>query len=100
MSPLLLRGDAHNAEAGELPIRNGGLSEFGRKIVLEMNRLGMIVDLSHVSAQTMIDAMEVSMAPVILSHSGVRGIRNISRNVPDQVLELMVSITWPSPWSH
>ncbi len=65
---------------------NGGLSDFGRDVVREMNRLGMIVDLSHVSADTMRDAIETSAAPVIFSHSSARGLVNESRNVPDDVL--------------
>ena len=67
----------------------GGLSKFGEEVVREMNWLGMLVDLSHVSADTMDDAIRVSEAPIVFSHSSARALCNVPRNVPDNILRLL-----------
>jgi membrane dipeptidase len=68
--------------------KNNGLSDFGEDVVREMNRLGMLVDLSHVSPDVMRQAIKLSEAPVIFSHSSARAINEHPRNVPDDVLQL------------
>lgn len=74
--------DAHRGE-----VKNNGLSDFGKDVVREMNRLGILVDISHVTVKVMNDALDVSTAPIIASHSSARGVADHTRNVPDDVLK-------------
>jgi membrane dipeptidase len=76
------------ADSGTDEPKAGGLSPFGEDVVREMNRLGMMVDISHVSPEAMKDALRVTEAPVIFSHSSARGVADHPRNVPDDVLKL------------
>src|SRR2546428_8174787 len=74
------------ADAGRGEKKHNGLSDFGKEVVREMNRLGMLVDVSHVSDKTMSDALDVSKAPIIASHSSARALSNVPRNIPDDLL--------------
>src|ERR1044071_5115437 len=67
--------------------RHNGLSDFGKEVVREMNRLGMFIDISHVSDKTMSDVLDISSAPVIASHSSARALGNRPRNIPDDLLK-------------
>jgi membrane dipeptidase len=75
------------ADAGRGEKKHHGLSDFGKEVVREMNRLGMMIDVSHVSDETMSDALDVSKAPIIASHSSARAISNVPRNIPDDLLK-------------
>lgn len=66
--------------------KHNGLSDFGKEVVREMNRLGMLIDVSHVSDKTMSDVLDVSTAPVIASHSSARALADRTRNIPDDLL--------------
>ena len=74
--------------ANDTPVHNG-LTEFGKEVVREMNRLGMVVDLAHVSDKTFYDVLAVTTKPVIVSHSSMRAISNVSRNVSDDMLRAL-----------
>lgn len=77
------------ADAATDAPKHNGLNGFGEEVIREMNWLGMMVDLSHVSAPTMRDAIRVSTAPVIFSHSSAMGLNSHPRNVPDDVLDML-----------
>jgi membrane dipeptidase len=75
------------ADAGRGEKKHNGLSDFGKEVVREMNRLGMMIDVSHVSDKTMSDALDLSKAPIIASHSSARALSNVPRNIPDDLLK-------------
>jgi membrane dipeptidase len=74
------------ADSARDEARHNGLTEFGREVVREMNRLGMLVDVSHVSDKTMSDVLDVSSAPIIASHSSARALNDHPRNISDELL--------------
>jgi membrane dipeptidase len=74
------------ADAGRGEKKHNGLSDFGKEVVREMNRLGMLIDVSHVSDKTMSDALDLSKAPIIASHSSARALSDVPRNIPDDLL--------------
>lgn len=78
-------GDSHTPDE---PL-HGGLSELGRKAIAEMNRLGIMVDISHAAKSTMLQALKLSKAPVLASHSGCRALRDVSRNLDDEQLQAL-----------
>lgn len=80
-----------NPDFGDEVEEHGGLSEFGREVVAEMNRLGILVDVSHVSKKTMLQAAELSAAPVIASHSSTSALANVSRNMDDEQLRALAA---------
>jgi membrane dipeptidase len=67
--------------------KHNGLTDFGKEVVHEMNRLGMLVDVSHVGDKTMSDVLDISKAPIIASHSSARALSNVPRNIPDDLLK-------------
>ena len=75
------------ADAGRGEKKHNGLSDFGKEVVREMNRLGMLIDVSHVSDKTMSDALDISKAPIIASHSSARALSDVPRNIPDDLLK-------------
>ena len=77
------------ADTSSRPPEHNGLTDFGRQVVREMNRLGMMVDISHVSDKTFYDALETSSAPVIASHSSCRALANVPRNMTDDMLRAL-----------
>ncbi|KAB5558873.1 hypothetical protein PHYPO_G00022250 [Pangasianodon hypophthalmus] len=74
-------------DTGSDPIENNGLSDFGKRLIHEMNRMGMLVDLAHVSEQVMNQVLEISQAPIIFSHSSAYSVCPHKRNVPDYILQ-------------
>jgi membrane dipeptidase len=89
MSPAWSVSTSWAGSSGDEPGRTRGLNEFGRQVVREMNRLGMMVDVSHVSDQTFWDIVKTSTKPVIATHSGCRAIANVPRNLTDDMIRAL-----------
>jgi membrane dipeptidase len=89
-SMTLTHNVSHNwADSGGDKVRWHGLNDLGRRVIAEMNRIGMVVDLSHVSDETFFDVLEVSRDPVICSHSGCRAVNPHRRNISDDMLRAL-----------
>lgn len=82
----LTHNAAHDWADAHRDIKHNGLTDFGKEVVREMNRLGILVDISHVSEKVMNDVLDITKAPIIASHSGARGVNDHTRNVSDAVL--------------
>ena len=78
-------------DLGDVEEEHGGISEFGKEVIAEMNRLGILVDISHVSKNAMLQAAELSAAPVIASHSGTKALADVSRNMDDEQLRALAA---------
>ncbi len=87
-------GDSSNprAELGDVPQEHGGLSPYGREVVVEMNRLGMLVDIAHTSKNTMMQAAQLSRTPVLSTHSCIKALCDNARNLDDEQLDMLASI--------
>uniref|UniRef100_A0A336KBF7 Dipeptidase n=1 Tax=Culicoides sonorensis TaxID=179676 RepID=A0A336KBF7_CULSO len=81
--------DSHNADAPKYDVKHGGLTKYGKTIIREMNRLGMIIDLSKSAVSTMKDVLQLSEAPVIFSHSSAFDLCNSSRNVQNEIIQMV-----------
>ncbi|KAJ9595138.1 hypothetical protein L9F63_013565, partial [Diploptera punctata] len=81
--------DSSSGAASDSNTRGEGLTHFGKIVVHELNRLGMLVDLSHAAHETVLAVLEITKSPIIFSHSSAQALCNTSRNVPDQVLKLV-----------
>lgn len=83
--------DICDSSSDSKPAENNGVSEFGRRVIAEMNRLGMMVDISHASDKSFFDAVELSKAPIIASHSSVRSVANHNRNMSDEMIRKLAA---------
>ena len=78
-------------DLGDAEAEHGGISEFGKEVIAEMNRLGILVDISHISKDAMLQAAELSAAPIIASHSGAKALADVSRNMDDEQLRALAA---------